>query len=326
MSMKLTYWGVRGSLPSAPTPKQNALEFESLMHNFFACGYSRADQVSEFVLNMPLTQMGGFGTATTSVEVTTATTQVVIDGGSGIFRLSQEMMKGPARTGQATIHIFLTHFHWDHLIGLPFFAPLFIPGNQVHFYAVQPELETIIRGQFKRPCFPVPFEALPSKIHFHTLKPREVIAIGDLKLTPYQLDHPDACWGYRVENGEFSYAHCVDTECTRSSREAMGLDLPLYQKADLMYFDAQYTLPELAEKANWGHSAAQLGIDIAFREHIKHVIFAHHDPGADAAQIHKLRTQTKEYYEWRMRNAASNKVEMPTVQWDFAFEGLVHEF
>ena len=102
----------------------------------------------------------------------------------------------------------------------------------------------------------------------------------------------------------------------------MGEDLPLYEKADLMYFDAQYTFPELAEKANWGHSAAQIGLDLAFRENIKQVLFAHHDPGATIYQIQEIKRQTQEYYNWRLENAKDSNESLPPFEWDFAHEGM----
>lgn len=217
----------------------------------------------------------------------------------------------------------MTHFHWDHVIGLPFFTPHFIPGAEIHYYGVQPELEEMIRGVFRKPYFPVPFEALKAKIFFHVLEPRKPYQIEDMTITPFQLDHPDPCWGVRVEAGGKSYAHCVDTEGTRMSREDLGDDVGLYQNVDVMYFDAQYTLPELAEKANWGHSAAQVGLEIALRENIKRVIFAHHDPGATIQQILELKRQTKEYYESKIQIRGSNST--PKVLWDFAYEGLIVE-
>jgi len=323
MSLRMKYWGVRGSLPSSPTPAQNAVELEATLRRFFQSGFSLPSQIPEFLAKSQMPDLGGYGTATTSVEVTTTQgSQIIIDCGSGIRNLGEQMMKGPAAQGKATIHIFLTHFHWDHLIGLPFFTPIFIPGNRVNFYAVQPELEAMIRGLFKRPYFPVAFESLGADLHFYPIQPRQPMLIDDITITPYQLDHPDPCWGFKVQSGGKSYAHCVDTEGIRNTREAMGADLPLYQGVDMMYFDAQYTLPELAEKANWGHSAAQIGIDIAFRESIPHILFAHHDPGAPTSQIKALQHQTEEYVRWRRQQASTNRLTLPELKWAFAHEGL----
>jgi phosphoribosyl 1,2-cyclic phosphodiesterase len=322
MSMKLTYWGVRGSLPSSPPPKRMIKDIEQLFEDFFNKGFNRPEQIKEYLSSKTIPTIGGFGTATTCVEVNGPQTQIIIDGGSGIRNLSEKMMTGSCGQGKGEVHIFLTHFHWDHIVGLPFFAPLFVPGNKINFYAVQSDLEDVIRWKFRKPFFPVPFEALGSQIKFHTLEPRKPLVINEIKVTPYMLDHPDPCWGFKVESGGKGYAHCVDTEGTRISREALGLDLPLYQGVDLMYFDAQYTLPELAEKSNWGHSAAQLGLDLAFREKINYVIFAHHDPGASKQQIFELKTQTEEYYNWRKQTAAKNHQELHQVKWRFAYEGF----
>lgn len=323
MSLKIKYWGVRGSLPSAPMPETWVQDFESLMHQFFKSGFSKNTEIKDFLATQTVPMIGGYGAATTCVEVNSAQQQIIIDGGSGIRSLSEEMVRGPAGKGKAQIHIFLTHFHWDHLLGLPFFAPHFIKGNEIHYYAVQPELKDMIKIKFMKPLFPVAFENLAAKVHFHQLEPRKPVKLADMTITPYQLDHPDPCWGFRVECGGKVYAHCVDTEGTRVTREAMGPDLPLYQGVDLMFFDAQYTLPELAEKANWGHSASQIGLDIAFREKIKNVVFAHHDPGADKSDIAEIKAQTREYYDWCMKRASANNSQLPEINWRFAYEGLV---
>jgi phosphoribosyl 1,2-cyclic phosphodiesterase len=323
MSLKIKYWGVRGSLPSAPLPEHTFQNFEKLMHQFFKSGNKDASQIKFFMEQQSLPRIGGFGTATTCVEIKSPKTQIIIDGGSGIRNLSEEMVKGPCGKGRGEVHIFLTHFHWDHLIGLPFFAPHFIKGNKIHYYAVQPNLDEMIKVIFRKPWFPVPFEALGADIQFHQMEPRKPLQIGDMKITPYQLDHPDPCWGFRVESGGKSYAHCVDTEATRTTRETMGADVGLYQNVDLMYFDAQYTLPELAEKANWGHSAAQIGLEIAQRENVKSILFAHHDPGANAEQIFEIQKGIREFCDDQIKKAALNHREIPEVKWQYAFEGMV---
>lgn len=322
MSFTVKFWGVRGSLPSAPAPSDWATHIEGVLRNFFAHGHRDVSQVSKFMQQIEVPLLGGYGAATTCVELQSSKSQLIIDGGSGIRNLSEKIMTGTTGRLKGPFHIFMTHFHWDHVIGLPFFTPHFIPGCEIHYYAVQSDLEKLIRGLFSRPYFPVPFEALNAKVFFHILEPRKQIKIDDFKVTPYELDHPDPCWGLRVESGNKVYSHCVDTEGTRVTREELGPDLPLYQGVDLMYFDAQYTLPELAEKANWGHSAAQVGLDIALREGVKKILFAHHDPGARVDQVLELKQQTQEYYESRKRFASENQEALPEVQWDFAHEGL----
>ena len=231
-------------------------------------------------------------------------------------------MEGPCGKGKGEIHLLFTHFHWDHLIGLPFFTPFFVPGNQIHVYAVQAELKSVFETLFKKPYFPVSIEGLAASIHFHTLQPRKALAFKDIQVTPYQLDHPDPCWGYRFESDGRVLAYCVDTEANRTSRDELGPDLPLYQGVDVMIFDAQYTLMETIEKINWGHAAASLGLDIAMREGVKRVLFMHHDPASSDAKIFQAEAEARRYYQTQVRAAKAGAPDLHEVDWSFAHEGM----
>lgn len=318
------YWGTRGSIPAPFTPDFLETRIRESLEAFFDNGFEKRDQIAEFLQALPRYRNGGYGGNTPCVEVRTTKTQLIIDGGSGIRQLGYQLLGGPCGKGQGEVHVLFTHFHWDHLIGLPFFTPIFIPGNTIHFHAVQPELPEVIQTVFKKPFFPVPFEGLGSKIVFHQLEPRKATRFGDLDVTPYQLDHPDPCWGFRIEHLQGKtrkvYSHCVDTECTRVSREQLGPDLPLYQNVDLMTFDAQYTLMETIEKVNWGHAAATLGLDIALREKVKKVVFMHFDPAASDERIAQAEQQARRYYEGQLRQYNDR-----AVNWEFAREGDVIE-
>jgi phosphoribosyl 1,2-cyclic phosphodiesterase len=320
--MRVKIWGARGSLPSPAPPAQTEAQIRDLFRDFFQKGHKKEAEVEAFLKDLPRHRVGGYGGNTPCVEVKTPTQSVIIDGGSGIRLLGYELLAGPCGKGTGEVHIFLTHFHWDHLIGLPFFTPIFIPGNQIHFYAVQPELPDVIQAVFKKPFFPVPFAQLASKIHFHRLSPREPLKMGDITATPYQLDHPDPCWGYRFEAGGKTYAHCVDTEATRVSRDQLGPDLPLYQGVDLMIFDAQYTLMETIEKVNWGHAAASIGLDIAMREGVKRVLFMHHDPASTAEKIAAAEAQARRYFTSQVTQFQRSGKPVPELEWSFAHEGM----
>ncbi len=147
--------------------------------------------------------------------------------------------------------------------------------------------------------------------------------VGDIELTPYQLDHPDPCWGFKIKNAGKTFSLCVDTECTRASAEAMGPDLPLYQGVDAMLFDGQYTLAEAAERVSWGHSTASIGLDIAMREGIKEIYFAHHDPSLSDKSIADSEKQAREYYESQLKTERRAGRGAHEVDWSFAYEGLV---
>lgn len=321
MSLTIDFWGVRGSLPFALTPTELTKEFRNFMVHFFEKGNSSTQDIDPFLQAIGVPSLGGYGTATTCVQVSSENQSIIIDAGTGIRVLGDQLMTGPAGQGDATIHIFLTHFHWDHIIGLPTFKPAFVEGNEINIYAVQPETEFLIRSYLSHPWVEDDMQAWKAKVNFHILKPRELFCLGDLSITPYMMDHPDPCWGYRISNGGKNYAHCADTEATRVTHMSLGDDLPMYQNVDLMYFDAQYTLGELADRINWGHSAAQIGLDLAFREKVKHILFSHHDPISTASTINMLVRQTEEYYRWKVDEASKKKHILPIVEWGFVYEG-----
>lgn len=316
-------------MPSPHSPRALEERIRSLLMEFHpearASGESAEEATRRFLSGLPRHRVGGFGGNTPCISVESQSgASIIIDGGSGLRELGYSLMNGPCGRGQGEVHLYFTHFHWDHLIGLPFFTPLFVPGNRIHFYAVQPELEDVFRILFKKPYFPVPLESLGSKIEYHRIAPREPRMHGDLKITPYQLDHPDPCWGYRIEADGRAVAYCVDTECTRVTREQLGPDLPLYQGVDVMIFDAQYTLLETIEKVNWGHAAASLGIDIAAREGVKRVFFMHHDPASSDEKISAAEAQARRYYDTQVKSARGEGRTLG-IEWSFLAEGQIIE-
>ena len=323
MSMQIKLWGVRGSLPSPLLPSEIEIRIRATLTEFLRRGLSAPEQIDEFLRSLGPHKFGGYGGNTACIEVATLNQTILIDAGSGIRRAGDRLLSGPLGRGQGEAHIFFTHFHWDHIVGLPFFAPVFIPGNRIHFYAVQRDLEENVRAVFRKPTFPVPFEKLGASLHFHQLAPREPFPIADLRLTPYKLDHPDPCWGYKIQHEGKTFSYCVDTEATRASREDLGPDLPLYQGIDAMVFDAQYTILDAAERIDWGHAAAAFGLDIAMREGIKRVYFVHHDPAADDARVFEAEQQARDYYESRLASGPSSSGQLHPVDWQFAQEGTL---
>jgi phosphoribosyl 1,2-cyclic phosphodiesterase len=324
MAMKIKIWGARGSLPSPHTPQLLESRIRELLEQFEAGGALR-ESAGNFLSRLGREQVGGFGGNTSCIEVSSGEDRLIIDAGSGIRLLGYEMLKGPCGKGSGRVDLLFTHFHWDHLIGLPFFVPLFLKGNVIRAHAVQDEIHEVFPIIFKKPYFPVPFEALGAKIETSRMEPRKPKQFGSLKVTPYQLDHPDPCWGFKIEHQGKSFSYCVDTEATRVSREELGDDLPLYRDVDLMIFDSQYTLSEVVEKVDWGHSSATIGLDLAMREGIKKIIFVHHDPAASDGKIAAAKAEADRYYHSQWKQAKGAGQPLHAVEWDFGFEGMEFE-
>ncbi len=169
MSLYVKFWGVRGSLPSSLTPQGWNSHIQNILTEYHS---KKNAEPIPFLADKKMHEIGGYGTGTTCVEVKSAKTQLIIDGGTGIRNFSEKIMSGTSSHVKGPYHIYMTHFHWDHVMGLPFFTPHFISGTQIHYYGVQKDIESLIRGIFKRPYFPVAFEQLAAKIHFHILEPR----------------------------------------------------------------------------------------------------------------------------------------------------------
>jgi phosphoribosyl 1,2-cyclic phosphodiesterase len=319
--LKIKLWGTRGSIPTPYTPQEIENRVRTLFECFFEEGHTKISELDSFLKSLPRHVVGGWGGNTACIEFKSSKSHFIIDAGSGLKSLNQKMMNGPLGKGKGEAHLFFTHFHWDHISGLPFFIPMYVPGNKIHLYAVQKELPEMIETLFRKPYFPVNAKDIAAKIVYHQLSPRKPVKMNDVTLTPYLLDHPDPCWGYRIEHGKKAMAYCVDTEGTRISELLLDQDLPMYQNLDFMIYDSQYTIEEAIARMNWGHAAATIGLDLAIREKIKKVAFIHHDPNASDEKIAFGEMQAREYFHHQMKMMVKNGIKAPQVEWSFAREG-----
>ncbi|MBC7419597.1 MAG: MBL fold metallo-hydrolase [Bdellovibrio sp.] len=287
------------------------------MNEFFDSGYKTKTDISAFIRTKPPAAVGGFGGATTCVEVTGDSKSIILDGGSGLKFLSDHLEKSGRLQTENEFHILMTHFHFDHILGLSFFAPHFLKGKKIHYYSVQTETEEIVKNLFKKPIFPVGFEHLNADIHFHTIEAYKKVNINGFDITPFKMDHPDPSYGFRVEKNNKVYAHAVDHEALRLTRDQLGLDSGLFEKADLLYFDAQYEEEDMSMKKGWGHGTCDRGFKVANTFGVQQILFAHHDP---AFSIEDSWNHKKKAEASFAKNYAQSKLI-----WDFAFEGQVIE-
>ncbi len=188
-------------------------------------------------------------------------------------------------------HLLISHTHWDHIQGLPFFAPLFVPGNQWDIYAPHGFAQSVretLAGQMQNTYFPVELEQLGATIRFHSLA-EGVFAVGDIKVTTQYLNHPALTLGYRLEADGVSVVYCCDHEphsrpLASGSGDVGGQDqrhAEFVGGCDLLIHDAQYRFDEYEGKIGWGHSTIEYAVAIAQMAEVKSLALTHHDPSRD---------------------------------------------
>ena len=228
-----------------------------------------------------------YGGNTSCIEVRSAReTLVIVDCGTGGHSLGQKLMSGGA-TGLRG-HILISHTHWDHIQGIPFFAPLFVPGNQWDIYGpkgLDQSLRETLAGQMQYTYFPVTPDQFGATIHYHDLV-EGTFDIDDIKITTHYLNHPALTLGYRLEADGATIVYCSDHEPHSRSLagghgDIVGQDLQhaeFINGADLLIHDAQYTAAEYPSKIGWGHSSAEYAVKLAQRAQVKRLALTHHDP------------------------------------------------
>jgi phosphoribosyl 1,2-cyclic phosphodiesterase len=226
----------------------------------------------------PLTTAGG---NTACVEVTAGDTRIILDAGSGLRALGEERM----RNGPRHSTILLSHLHWDHVCGLPFFTPIYVPGHRVEIASgpngVMPTLDAI-RALFRAPFFPVDFADIAGQVSVRELPATDRFTIGDITITLARLNHPDPVYGFRLEAGGHAIVYATDTEhfsCVDPTLKRLAAG------ADILIYDAQYTPDEYPSKVGWGHSTWQAGADLARAAGVPQLVLFHHDPNRTDAQL-----------------------------------------
>ncbi len=236
-----------------------------------------------------------FGGNTSCVQVRLSDGSIlIIDGGTGLRNLGLDLVREhPAR--KTPFHFLMTHFHWDHIQGIPFFAPLFLAANTVVFHSSRTgdELREILEGQMTQPYFPVPFEMLPAQREFICV-PSEGVQYGNLHIYPFPLNHPQGATGYRLESEGAVVVHASDLEHGNAKMDSVLREYA--RNADILVYDAQYTPQEYEGKKGWGHSTWLEGVRVAREAQVKRLVLFHHDPGHTDDFLEKLEREAQSHF------------------------------
>ena len=257
MELIVRFWGVRGSRPT------------------------------------PLLGNLGYGGNTPCIEISIGNDCLIFDAGTGIVDLGQELVREKAVSDRA-LHLFFTHFHWDHIQGLPFFAPLYSSQSKLLLYSAnfRSSTKAALENLMKSPNFPIEWPQTGAQKTFCDISGEHPVSIGDSIVRAFPLCHPQGAFGYRVETPYALIVYASDLE--HGNPEFDRILVEYASGADLLVYDAQYT-PEEYERSRkgWGHSTWLEAVRTAQLAGVKRLMLFHHDPARDDHELANILEQAR---------------------------------
>jgi phosphoribosyl 1,2-cyclic phosphodiesterase len=309
--MRVKFWGVRGSVPTPLLSGQIKSKISAIIERLTPEDLAGQENRERFMAGLPPWLSGSVGGNTPCLTIHTENPSevLVFDAGSGIREMGNAM--SGEQTRPSRYRVFFSHFHWDHIQGLPFFGPAYDPSVTVDFYSPMAEAERIIEDQMRPPVFPVRMETMRSKRVFHVLD--GPISFEGLTISYKKMNHPGGCYSYLVDDGKHRLVYATDTELTAVDFAKDEKNSLFFKDADLIIIDCQYTLEEAIEKYNWGHNAFSMAADFAANWGIKHMVLFHHEPTYSDHKLYNMLQSTSWYLE---------RMNIKGIELSLAVEGL----
>jgi phosphoribosyl 1,2-cyclic phosphodiesterase len=298
--MLIRFWGTRGSLAA---PLSYRAVRTKLREAFLAAVGRQLDNsaaIDAFIdHDLPFSVVGTYGGNTSCVELVTGDGEFVLcDLGTGAREFGNNLLArfGPARKHR--FNVFMSHLHWDHIMGFPFFTPAFIPGNVIRIHGCHELMREAFVRQQSDPCFPVDFRNLAATIEFVQLKPGRCYDIDGLSVRPILQNHAGDSYGYRFEKEGKTVVYSTDCEHKYEILDEQYPFVEFFRGADLLIFDAMYSLADqISVKEDWGHSSNMIAVELAQLAGVKHLVMYHHEPIYDDRMIERILGETRRYDE-----------------------------
>lgn len=258
--MKVKYYGTRGSLP---VPGPNTIIY---------------------------------GGNTACIKIKFNDTIIILDGGSGLRILGNELMQGDFGKGKGTAHIFFSHAHWDHINGFPFFPPAYVPGNKLIIYGSHKSgtsIRDILSRQQNQINFPVSLEDMAASLEFVGLEAGVDRTCSTAVISSFVLNHPCGAFAYRIDDGFKKVVYATDYEHTDKLDENL---VEFTKDADILIYDAMFTPEEYESKKGWGHSTYIEGIKLAKAAKIKQLHLFHYNPEHTDQFIEEIEKQAQQLF------------------------------
>jgi phosphoribosyl 1,2-cyclic phosphodiesterase len=291
----VTFRGVRGSIPTPLSPQQ--VEDKLLKALELARPEDLKNDASRKIFLATLEpEIGGcIGGNSSCVQLQVGGQNLIFDAGTGLRSLGLEWVRDKFGTGEGLANLFLSHTHWDHINGIPFFVPFYIKGNHFTVFCPFEDIKDRLETQQSQRFFPVPLEGFSATLEFPDMSQKTQHELGDIRVTWKEMDHPGKCYAYRVDYKGKSCIYATDAEYKNLAKEDLQPTIDFFRDADLLIFDAQYTFMEGLEKRDWGHSSAFIGVDLAVDANVKCIAFYHHDPTYNDFKLMEIFEQAKCY-------------------------------
>src|SRR5574341_767857 len=268
--MKLRIWGARGSIPAPLLTADYQKHLKEVLTHSRGIDLNDPGALDHFIERLPPHLRMLSSSNTTCFEIRANDALFILDMGSGIRLLGRALMQHGFGEGEGQANILMSHTHWDHLEGFPFFVPAYIPGNKFHFYTPFDDMEWRLRQLMRPPFFPVDLDYPQASRYFNRLIPGQVHEIDGVQVELIEMNHPGKSYTYKLTYNNKRIVFATDAEYHSLDHESTALYEAFYRNADVLIFDAMYTFEDaVTSKVDWGHSTAKFGAELARRAGVK---------------------------------------------------------
>ena len=299
--MRTKIWGCRGSLPTAITADMVEWKIKNALTRANGRYFDDDAAIDSFMkdeLDFAIT--GTYGGSSSCVEIDMNGPEfMVCDLGSGLRTFGLDSLARIESGEKGRVYnFFLSHSHWDHIMGFPFFAPAFDPRNTIRIFGGHDDIEWVLKRQQQDPCFPVPLDWMKAEREFIILDRGETRKVSGYQVTMIDQYHHGTSFGFRFEKDGKTVVYSTDSEHKLEEMDKEERFVDFFDQADMVIFDTMYSLADaVSVKEDWGHSSNAVAVDLCHLAKVKRLCMFHHEPIHDDETILQLHQETIRYEE-----------------------------